>query len=491
MKNGLELVLLRTRIGWAGRLIALGLLAAAAPIQASDFAYTINPDNTITITGYIGPAGAVVIPAAIDGKAVTAIGDHAFEYNDYPDGVTIGNNVTNIGNYAFNQCPSLRSAVIGDSVTRIGDSAFYDCAYLSSVTLGNGVTSLGDRAFSDCNRLVNVAIGSRLTRIGSWAFWCTSLTTIMIPDSVTAIGGHAFADCTDLYNVTLGAGVANVGDLAFANCLSLTYLYCHGNAPALGSYVFDGVYNATLVNYLPGTTGWETTFGGFPTVRWDGPPPDVPAGISASDGAYLNKIQVSWNNSSGATAYLVFRNISNDSAGAVQVGTTWSTTYDDLRADIGPIYYYWVKAVNAAGASAFSAPASGRTHVEGPLITANGGVYKVYLNSGEAVSIAVAMLNMEDYFGADVDWWAIAFAHSGEWYYLDSAMQWTPFNGDFEFCRPVHQGPLGNVSATKIPDKYQLPRGAYDFWFAIDYPMDGILDPYGQIVFDKVTVIVQ
>jgi hypothetical protein len=291
--------------------------------------------------------------------------------------------------------------------------------------------------------------------------------------------------------LTVGSGVTNLADEAFSGCLDLTAVYFQGNAPSLGAYVFYEVYGAT-VYYLPGTTGWGETFGGLPVRPWSTPAPAAPTGVAVSNGAAPNyKVQVAWAAASGATYYQVFRHTANDSAGAVQIGTTFATDYDDNWAEIGPTYYYWVKAVNGAGASAFSAAASGIINGEALLITANGLVGEVFLNTGEAVTVAVAMWNMERFFGNEVDWWVVAFAHSGQWYYLDSARQWTPFTGDLELCRPVAQGYVCNFPATTVLDRYQLPRGIYDFWFAIDYPMDGVLDQYGQIAFDKVTVIVQ
>jgi hypothetical protein len=38
-------------------------------------------------------------------------------------------------------------------------------------------------------------------------------------------------------------------------------VYFKGNAPRLGSAVFNADNHATIY-YLPGTTGWGTTFGG-------------------------------------------------------------------------------------------------------------------------------------------------------------------------------------------------------------------------------------
>ena len=66
----------------------------------------------------------------------------------------------------------------------------------------------------------------------------------MIPDSVTSIEDNAFAGCT-----------------------SLEGIYFHGNAPIVGSDVFDNDTNATAY-FLPGTIGWGSTFGGLPTTPW-------------------------------------------------------------------------------------------------------------------------------------------------------------------------------------------------------------------------------
>src|ERR1035441_3172194 len=81
-------------------LAALLVLPAAAQAQ---FNFTTN-DGAITITGYTGPGGAVVIPSSTNGLPVTSIGD-----------------------YAFYICPNLTSITIPSSVTSIGLSAFAAC----------------------------------------------------------------------------------------------------------------------------------------------------------------------------------------------------------------------------------------------------------------------------------------------------------------------------------------------------------------------------
>jgi hypothetical protein len=87
-------------------------------------------------------------------------------------------------------------------------------------------------------------------------------------------------------------------------------------------------------------------------------PPAAPTGVAATDGTYCDKVQVSWNAASGAAGYEIWRNTVDNSATATQIGTDDASPYDDL---IGPgqSYFYWVKATNVCGDSAFSASDSG------------------------------------------------------------------------------------------------------------------------------------
>jgi hypothetical protein len=86
-----------------------------------------------------------------------------------------------------------------------------------------------------------------------------------------------------------------------------------------------------------------------------------PTGVSATGGAYTDKVAITWTASSGATAYDVYRNTSNNSASSVQINVSdvAGTSYDDTSAVAGTTYWYWVKAKNAGGASGFSAGDSG------------------------------------------------------------------------------------------------------------------------------------
>jgi hypothetical protein len=59
------------------RAAALFLLLLPGVTHAQ-FTYVTNA-GTITITGYTGPGGSVVVPDTIEGFPVTTIGDSAFE----------------------------------------------------------------------------------------------------------------------------------------------------------------------------------------------------------------------------------------------------------------------------------------------------------------------------------------------------------------------------------------------------------------------------
>jgi cytochrome c peroxidase len=80
----------------------------------------------------------------------------------------------------------------------------------------------------------------------------------------------------------------------------------------------------------------------------------APTGVSASDGSYSTKIGIRWDTIRNATSYRIFRNTTNNSATATEIGTTPANSFFDAGAAQGQTFFYWVRAENAATTSSLS-----------------------------------------------------------------------------------------------------------------------------------------
>ena len=122
-------------------------------------------------------------------------------------------------------------------------------------------------------------------------------------------------------------------------------------------------------------------------------------------------------------------------------------------------------------------------------IRANGATGSINVYYPGPVSVTVEM-NAGGYAGVNADWWIVAYANL-TWFYLNSSMQWVPFDGTPAHCNPVYQGAFVDLAATEVLNVPDLPVGDYTVWFAVDSPMDGILDLNGAILLDSVNITVQ
>jgi hypothetical protein len=100
------------------------------------------------------------------------------------------------------------------------------------------------------------------------------------------------------------------------------------------------------------------------TAKYYSTIPPIPAGIAASAGTYPDAVLVSWKESAGAVSYEIWRAEKTGSAAPKSSDAEiWSETadssfFDSMNVEAGKIYYYWLKAKNPAGTSAFSAGCS-------------------------------------------------------------------------------------------------------------------------------------
>jgi C1A family cysteine protease/PKD repeat protein len=79
-----------------------------------------------------------------------------------------------------------------------------------------------------------------------------------------------------------------------------------------------------------------------------------PTNVAASDGAYADRVRVTWAAVSGATSYEVWRGTNGQLTGAARIGDSATTNFDNQALDPGGTYVYWIRAANADCVSRFS-----------------------------------------------------------------------------------------------------------------------------------------
>src|SRR4249920_62451 len=122
----------------------------------------------------------------------------------------------------------------------------------------------------------------------------------------------------------------------------------------------DGTLSEAFKNDLcalacAGSTTGPGTGPGDPTIAF-------PTSVSATDGAYSDRVVITWAKVMGATGYSVWRGASSNVNGAAQIGSVTgeaTLTFTDNDADPGVTYFYFVKTLTSAGVSQFSASDTG------------------------------------------------------------------------------------------------------------------------------------
>ena len=234
------------------------------------YTYVLLDGGTAEIIKYNGNAETLEIPAELDGKRVTRIGNDAFAWCGSLTSVAIPDSVTRIGDSAFALCSILTSVTIPDSVTDIGANPFTSCEALTgfrvspdhpalavidgvlfskadrrlvscpkgldsdAYTIPQGTEIIGVSAFEFCSSLASVAIPGSVTRIGDFAFdACSGLTSIAIPDSVKEIGANPFCWCDALAGLRVSPdhpALAVIGGVLFSKADRRLVSYPAGSA---------------------------------------------------------------------------------------------------------------------------------------------------------------------------------------------------------------------------------------------------------------------
>lgn len=123
----------------------------------------------------------------------------------------------------------------------------------------------------------------------------------------------------------------------------------------------------------------------------------APTGVTASKLMYNNKVRLDWDAIRGATVYRIFRNTTNETTTAADVGSTPANSFLDLSAVPGQNYFYWVRAENGIVLSNFSQSDQGQRAVA----TQQGGVAPL---EAPAVPPANPITAAKTYLGKALFW---------------------------------------------------------------------------------------
>ncbi|MBX3732909.1 MAG: leucine-rich repeat protein [Verrucomicrobiae bacterium] len=219
-----------------------GLLHAQVPIPFS----VVTNEATITITGYTGTGGDVVIPASINGLPVTSIGIHAFSENQDIRSVVIPDSVKVIEARAFHQCGGLRRVIVGQGVVRIDNEALDARTPICTRGVGGA-----------CYEFVFYGPGMEVIFLGSrpdgdWPFGCRgpgSFEDRSAPSRVRYLPGS-------------GAWGSEFGGVT-ASALEAPSIQTHRNSPV----VEDGVFSFNVL-WMPGSRVVVEATDGLTPPNW-------------------------------------------------------------------------------------------------------------------------------------------------------------------------------------------------------------------------------
>ncbi len=299
------------------------------PEETIGFEYAII-DGEVTITGYTGDGGDVVIPSEINGYPVVCIGNSAFSFNNSITSVAIPDSVREIGITAFGECDSLTEITIPASVDFMGLGAFVYSDNLQNIyceaksqpegwdtfwfvfcdatiwfdgvklelehqflyEINDGEVTITGYSGDGVNVVIPSEIeGYPVVYIGKSAFYGNdSIWSVAIPDSIRGIDDMAFYLCSELREITLSDSLLSIGVGAFGCCYALFEITIPASVEYMANNIFMSSYNLQNI-YCEAESqpeGWRSNWIGrdcFATVHWGvEPEPEITYGDVNGDG---------------------------------------------------------------------------------------------------------------------------------------------------------------------------------------------------------------
>ncbi len=364
---------------------------------------TVNGD---TFTGNTGPGGG-----AIDNDTTLNISDSTFTGNTA--GTNGGGAIDNFGSTTITQSTFSGNSAPYDS-NILNYTGFTLSLSMSIVANGQGAPNCGGgAAFTDAG--YNLDTGS------SCGF---------------SSANHSMSNT----NPQLGALASNGGP---TQTMAL---------PA-GSPAVDAIPSST--SGCTGTTDQRGTarpqgsgcdIGAYELVQTgSGQPPPTPAGLTVT-GVSSSSVSLSWNASSGATGYTVYRN--GTSAGTT--GGLNATTFTDQTVAPSTTYTYTVDAFSGSTHSAQSQPVQATTSASGGVQ----GVQSGAVSTGSQVTSTTITLSAPVHSGDLLVGWFGQYAASGQvrvsdsvngtWTRSSASTTWGSGHGDLALYYVQNSAPAGN-----------------------------------------------
>lgn len=279
----------------------------AADSDTNTFTYSDNPDGTITITGGSIVTPNLEIPAEIDGKKVSAIGNSAFLFQSFITDLVIPEGVKSLDWYCFNTCDNLETVTLPDSLEFIDSWAFERCSKLKTINIPANVTRINGGAFAQNSSMTSITcdpanknyvsvdgvlftkdmkalvaypggvqggytVPATVNHIGDAAFYgALGLDSVTILGNLDFIGFEAFAECSKLTDVAIRDGVNYVGYWAFRGCNGIKTLTVPQSVTNIGDQAFGFAdYDDNKVNGFK-LRGYKDSAVNFYAIRHDIP----------------------------------------------------------------------------------------------------------------------------------------------------------------------------------------------------------------------------
>lgn len=294
-----------------------------------------SEDGYYIVSGYVGDATSIVVPARYNAAPVMKIADNAFSGTSLTS-VTLGENIIKIGDYAFRNCLGLTKITVSDGnayyktkdgilynkelttlmvvpcafgndtltlsgVTQILPYAFENCSVSVSfvddkypiiesfafagikgdVTVAECVTEIRKDAFNGAKGKVLFAAGNAISALRNGSFDNYNGETLVVPGTVKTIEWQAFYDCTATVILT-NTYLTSIGERAFAGYRGKT-LVIPASVTEIGKNAFYGA--RTEITFENGslyeTVGEQSfaSFGGSDVKGEYGGKVTFPAGV--------------------------------------------------------------------------------------------------------------------------------------------------------------------------------------------------------------------